>query len=84
MRTITLEVPDKLADRLETLPEGERLAALLGEDADIEPMTPEEKAAVYESLALSFADADAGRTVPAEEVFAGLRARHAERFGKSV
>lgn len=73
-----------MAERLESLPEADRLAALLAEDADIEPMTPEEKARVYESLAVSFAELDAGQSIPAADVFAEMRARHAARFGKAA
>ena len=89
MTTITLTLPDDLAATLSALPEDERdnyaVAALragieaLAEDTEPEtqeelaalagPLTPEDIAA----LGRSFADADAGRMVDAETVFANLR-----------
>jgi predicted transcriptional regulator len=86
MTTITLTIPDDLAVTLAAMPEHERnhfavaalqtaieempetqeeLAALVG------PLTPEDIA----SLGRGFADADAGRYVDPETVFANLRKR---------
>jgi len=45
-------------------------------------VTEAEKAVIYPSLAISFAQADAGLNIPAEEVFARLKARAMERVGE--
>jgi hypothetical protein len=44
-------------------------------DAPEDQLSPEETAASLESLDRAFADMEAGRTKPAEEVFAATRAR---------
>jgi len=82
MRIVTLELPDDIADYLEAMSIEKRnqyATALLRqdmeEDTDIEPLTSSEKTALYESLTRGFADVDAGRVYPAEEVFARLRAK---------
>lgn len=85
--TLDLDVPDDLAARVADLPISTvnryAVAALrdaadtTDEEAD-DVWTEDEKRAVYASLAISFAEADAGQDIPAEEVFALLDARTAQ------
>ena len=56
--------------------------AMLGQSllsSVMDDMTPEEEAALDAAIDESYADMEAGRTRPAEEVIAELRARSAQR-----
>ncbi len=91
--TLTIEVPDDLAARLADLPAERQdaaradanryavasLAQAVENGDDLAPMTADEKADVYSSLAVSFAEADAGLLIPGDEVFARLEAKQAGR-----
>ncbi|GAB4468248.1 MAG: hypothetical protein OHK0029_40550 [Armatimonadaceae bacterium] len=74
MATITLEVPDEIAEGLQQIPKHE-LAQYLSEIVEdyelLPPLSPED----LESIGRGLADADAGRVVPADVVFARLKQR---------
>ena len=53
------------------------LRALQERDAAVEKWLRDEVVGVYDAL-----QADPGRAIPAEQVFAAVRARHADRQGK--
>jgi predicted transcriptional regulator len=79
-----LTLPDELSEELGYLLCSDEYVdrAMLGQallDAVMEDMTPEEEAALNASIDESYADMEAGRTRPAEEVIAELRARSAQR-----
>jgi len=73
MRTVTLELPDNIADQLEAMPPEERNQVATDALTDkLEPpyqLTQKDK----EDLKRSFEDVRAGRVVPAEEVYARAR-----------
>jgi hypothetical protein len=82
-----MAVPEQLLQQLLALDESVRLEiahTLLEsvDDAADDDMSNEERARLEAALERSLAQADAGQTVPAGEVFRALRARRAARAAR--
>jgi hypothetical protein len=82
-----MAVPEQLLQQLLALDESVRLeiAHTLLESIDAsedDAMSDEERARLEAALERSLAQADAGQTVPAGEVFRALRARRAARAAR--
>jgi predicted transcriptional regulator len=82
MITITLDLPDDLAATLQAMPADERnhfataaLSAAINDEDDEENKPPVWTQEDLDSIGRGLADADAGRFVDAETVFANLRKR---------
>jgi hypothetical protein len=82
-----MAVPQHLLQQLLALDEAMRLEiahALLKsvDEAANDDMSDEDRARLEDALERSLAQADAGQTVPAEEVFRALRAKRAARVAR--
>jgi len=73
MRTVTLELPDNIADQLEAMPPDRRnryATAAITEKLDAEPPLSQED---LNAIGRGIADVEAGRVVPLEDVIAEMR-----------